>query len=387
MALTPGRWLALFAVGACAIVAAVVGVRASTQDLFLQYYRNEYGSRNASGAQELASAVHVLQRRDSLVTAWRKGPSRPGLEVVFAPRIQAQTRQVLDSVARAFWAEHTRGPALGRTVLVFSSDTTTRYRGIAILPTDRYVWTPEQTDGRTCAVFLQVGPNLLASPRTDYGRERTLRAILARNAGPCFWLASYGPPGRALGQWLLAQNYIPSLSVPGSALDAVRPNSLQRRSHTTAATISSVWSRDGLGVAATACLAGRAGPCREMWGTPLGTDRRVAWLPHGFVPLERWWVGGPVGGLSTRFIAALESDLGPEKFARLWSSDAPLDRAFTEVAGDDLAGVTRRILLADFGELQSTPWPSAIEWAIQLLVIALGLAATFLLTRRKAARA
>lgn len=378
MALTPGRWIAIFIVGACAITAAVIGVRASETDKYIAYYFTDNGPRG-DRAQALASAVGTLERADSLASAWRRGAVRPDLELAFGPQVTADQRSVLDSEARLFWREHVPGPARVRTVVMITTDSAKFYRGVRVDRSQRQLLLPALTDGRTCALILSMDGGLVSKATSSYARANSLHGVLESNAGICVWLAKYGSPGSALGGWLSELDYNPALS----ALERA-PSEVPRteRAHSTAAAIGYGWYSSSIGIPAAACLAGVTARCDSVWSARAFAPR-PAMLPQGFVRTGRWWSeNGAAGVLSQHFVARLETKLGPESFARLWSSNASVDSAFTDAAGMTLAEETRRMLLDDYGTLVATPWPTLFEWAVHLGLIALGLGFLVLVTRR-----
>jgi hypothetical protein len=383
MALTPGRWIAIFGVGACAITAAVIGLDETRMYRFFDYYVSEYSwTPGAARASSLANAVALLERRDSLTAAWRKSVARPGLELAFGSRVSAEQRRVLDSMARAFWRDRLQGPARMRTVLMITTDSSSSFRGIRIDISRRYILLPAQTDGRTCAVILPWDNGLVSRAATSYALQSSLRGVLEEFAGPCVWFAKYGFPGSAFGGWLSEKDYRPAFSVLERSSTAV----LQvEQSHTTAGAVAAGaagWFPRSIGLSAAACLAGRSAQCDSVW-TERGFGTRSGWLPRGILQ-ARGWGGeyGPTGVVSPHFVARLEAQLGPEKFARLWSSNASLESAFNDAAGASLTEMTRRMLLVDYGRLDATPWPTAFEWALDLGLIALSLGCLLLFTRR-----
>lgn len=379
MALTPSRWIAIFAVGACAISAAVIGVRASETDRYFDYYFGGYGSPGGNyRARSLANTVAMLERGDSLAAAWRRSAARPDFEIAFGSRVTVEQRHVLDSVGRAFWREQVHGPARVRMVLMVTTDSVSAYRGVRVDKSQFLLLLPAQTDGRTCTMLLPMAPSLVSRPATLYARENSLRGILEGFAGPCVWFAKYGLPGSAFGGWLSERDYTPAFSVLERSPDVLLH---AKRAHTAAGAVAG-WFSNHIGIAAAACLAGKSAQCDSTW-TVREFGNRSELLPRGFLRTNRWWgESGSTGVLARHFVARLEVALGPEKFARLWSSNASLDRAFTETAGASLTEETRRMLLVDYGKLVATPWPTGFEWALNLGFIALGLGCLWLITRR-----
>jgi len=378
MALSPSRCLAIFAVGASAITAAAIGVRATETNKVIEYYFND-NAAPLDRARSLANTVAILERRDSLAAAWRTAGARPDLELAFGPRVTADQRHILDSEARLFWREHVHGPARVRTVLMITTDSATTYRGVKVDGSLRQLLLPALTDGRTCALILPMYGGLVSRATSSYARANSLHGTLESNAGPCVWFAKYGLPGPAFGGWLSERDHNPAMSaVERAPSEILHPE----RAHTTAGAVASGWYSSSIGIAAAACLAGESARCDSVW-SPRDFGTRAAMLPRGFIGTGRWWnENGPTGVLSRHFVARLEAELGPEKFARLWSSNASLDRAFTDVAGATLTEETRRMLLVDYGRLVGTPWPTAFEWTLQLGLIALSFGFLVLLTRR-----
>ena len=381
MALTPGRWIAIFVVGACLIAAGVIGLQAS--GVFNPYWWSYDAGRGTAGAERLAQTVVVLERRDSLVAAWKRSPPRNGLQVVISSRVPFASRAPLDSIARAFWADQVKGPARAPVVLLISADSTTMYRELRIHRSPR-LFTPTQTDGRTCAIVIPWRAALGDKTNGLYWHDDLTRT-LARFGGLCVFIARYGQPGGAIGGWLLEQNFVPAGATLALATPA-RDASRTRRPRTVAGILSSgYYFSNNLALEGAACLSGKASACGEAWDTGLGLMQRDPMLPRGILQINMWFEPGPLGPGSSRFMARLERDFGPEKFARLWASDGTLDAALTEATGMNLAELTKRSLIEDYGPVDASPWPTLAEWGLHLLLAAGAIAALCVIAPRREA--
>jgi hypothetical protein len=389
MALTPGRWIAIFVLGVSATIAAVIGIRDAALAQPRAWWRAGLRSRSADVAA-LSEAIRTLERRDSIVAALRRSPPAAGFTLVMGPRGDAARRATVDSAARAFW--RTYGPAVARvpTVLVITSDTQKGFRDVRTWDRWAHLFTPAHTDGRACVIVVPWNNDLAFMRREGIGTRAVLYGQLQLNAGPCVLLARYGLPGRAIRGWLDSLNWFPARAAmrhkPSSLALSLDPPGAPRAG-TTAGVISGYgwYGEPRFSVNGAGCLAGKDEMCDRAWEQVAFRPYRLSHLPRGIVPSERWSSWGPLGDVSTHFLVELEAKLGPQRFAKLWTSDAPLERALAEASGKTMGMLAREVMEGDYRKLTNSPWPTLGEWALSLLLIGASLGGLYLISERRQA--
>lgn len=132
------------------------------------------------------------------------------------------------------------------------------------------------------------------------------------------------------------------------------------------------------------CLSGELELCRCM---VLERVRSSAGLWNGNVLYQAypalssegdWWFLRPLGRRESTFLAAMVRSLGRERFARFWTSDEPVPKAFEQAAGEPLDLWTSRWLAKRHGPVPprgAGVAPSGWQLSVVLIISALLIAA------------
>ncbi|HEY4101268.1 MAG TPA: hypothetical protein VGM20_10380 [Gemmatimonadales bacterium] len=182
---------------------------------------------------------------------------------------------------------------------------------------------------------------------------------------PCILNAAFGPPGKAVQQWLTATRYQGARSnhwlVPGPdefgpwdmMRSSMRPD-LPRNAFFTIAEETGTLDLAGLlrppyeyGADGVRCLDGDTRSCSTMVLHPAVTTWPDARIPTDITlerssPVDPTVTFATVRGPRPTLVAGLISQYGRERFQRFWSSEQPIEVAFQEAFGESLGtGVAR----------------------------------------------
>jgi hypothetical protein len=61
--------------------------------------------------------------------------------------------------------------------------------------------------------------------------------------------------------------------------------------------------------------------------------------------------------------------LGPERFAAFWTSAKAPEEAILDASGKPVGALIKAHLLSQFPPAESSPWPTAFEWLVQLTLL------------------
>lgn len=204
---------------------------------------------------------------------------------------------------------------------------------------------PEAAGGNRCVVLVRL-------------RGTTPEHVAALRDAPldgvCAFFATFGLPGTAIRSWLTAGGY---------AFARRSDWDVPRAPATDAGAVYS------LNADAAHCLTGSLDRCRAVFapesariraGTAgsagehgLPARQGVAAVP----PLSADRHHRRLGREEGRMLADAVRDLGPERFARFWRSDASAAEAFEAAAGMPLEAWTRRWLVRTYGNTRGHPVP------------------------------
>jgi hypothetical protein len=220
-------------------------------------------------------------------------------------------------------------------------------------PADVWYALPEITDGERCVVLVRV--RTAAPAQLAHLRERSL-------LGPCAFFAAFGKPGRAVHQWLEATGYR-AASLP----DWDKP-------HAPNADAGAIYA---LQPEASRCLTGQAGACAaavRVGATSRPVTRIVSGNSIGEGSSGKALL---LGEASPRFLADAVREFGRPRFARVWTSDAPLDSAFAGALNVSLTEWTTRWLARSYGSPQrvSVIRRQDLIWATLLIPVLIVIAA------------
>lgn len=199
-------------------------------------------------------------------------------------------------------------------------------------------------------------------------REQLAATLAASDGvlGPCAFLAQFGFPGRAL------RAHIDSVRWHTAAFArwSTRPDSGEP--------LRPPWNeltRDGV-----RCLVRGDDSCARAWrATP--EPARWEYDPEfepsriddrGLTGPLPWYAvhGGSYGTRQRLFFSDLVREVGPERFAEFWRSDASVDAAFTRLLGLNEREWTSRWLARSYERYPPSPAPSraAVAWWVVVLV-------------------
>ena len=401
------RHLIAAAVAACAFIAALKlpPDHESRERRMRHVPEVRVQNRARARYREAREKLALLERRDlALGLASRSRPAaegRPG--IVFDPYIPRALRSSLDSmIGREL--EGLRTPLDAAPVVVYIVlDTATR--GDDALPAaSRTRWIdaqyvlPAATDGRTCVSIVRVGQSALddRTRRNDrLVRDIALEGASGKMLGPCAFIGAHGPPGREIGRWLATTHHGLLLRAPAPDTDTLRssrPGMLGERESIVELILRSTgWSlqRDWLHPDVIACAAGRDDRCLDAVGASgLDSTRgsgplllRSAGTPfdRDAWPDERTRLMGTGGWL----FASLHDRIGPEAFARFWTSDLPPDQAWAAATGVSLAESSRGWIGETFDVGRTRQWPHPGALLLQLALAAAGIGGATVLRQRR----
>ena len=320
--------------------------------------------------------MRVLQVRDSIATALRAHPQTAPLAVIVAKAASGLERAALEQTVRGYWNTVVGPSARSSTAFVFVNDSTRR-----ALRDQSVLLVPGEPDGPTCVVVVSSvsfgqGRRRPRSPGADSALVRTLD----RSVGVCALYAKYGAPGPAIRRWLTSESWRQAAvvtSVRRRALHAnpdaklvvdPRPTSRASTAFAGQRTFENWYGEWRFGVPAIACLGGSDEMCATPMRSPnpIAPDRRLAVLPAGVIRLAR-------SSLSIEWddqlMAALEDQLGPERFAAFWTSAKAPEEAILDASGKPVGALIKAHLLSQFPPAESSPWPTAFEWLVQLTLL------------------
>jgi hypothetical protein len=238
---------------------------------------------------------------------------------------------------------------------------------------------PDERGSGDCTVVRTGVPGASSIDTAEEGKQARWGFLpWSGAAGPCWYLATYGPPGAGVRSWLDSRGWDVAEALPG------RHNPLLYRGVESDSTARFFFLfsdaprifRGGLDVLA-ACAFNEPALCEFLL---LGA-RGGRQLPPGVGGSQRFFsyagstearIGLP-GRVSNSLLAMMVEDLGRERFAAFWSSPAPVAEAFESATGQPFRAwfqgrLKRELRSAGFPDHpQTVVWPSAL--AILALVL------------------
>lgn len=366
-----GRWFAATGLACVAIAAAYLPPqpeRMSQQRGYIRATRTRLGIVNAaySRTEEMLRDVRL---RDSLRTALRRGGSRvENLVVVVPTPLPVESRRQFRTTVEQLWQEaHT---PTGSRLLVVLRDSDRWAQPIYVLPS--------ALDGR-CAAVVTIDWNLTWLRRETTRAEGTnLEPWLRERLGPCLYYASFGEPGPQISAWL-SERYF---KVANTAdWNAAPPNISLREDPPSFDMLFSNMSFE-----AVACTSGKVARCRNaVEHTQQDEMRQFGARPTygtGVIHRAFWPRNFP---FDDHYLSGLVREMGRERFARFWTSRAPVDSAFLAAFGQPLDQWTAhwaRTWVPDMPPFGPAPRPIAIVYVIALAVVAIALAAAGVMRRQ-----
>jgi hypothetical protein len=394
MALTPARWLAIFAAAAVMIAAAYLQPGQRTRALPLRDSLMTAARRAEEAAAAAAADVRLLRIRDSLAAASASWPRTAASRVVVDPALSSQPPAVATFIERAR-AERSPTPRSPIDV-AFVLDTASHVRGVPRMRS-RVVdvdYALPRTAEERCLVIARVRQPIVGEIES-FGADRLYRDLrheraLDRLIGPCGFFEAFGAPGIHIAAWLDSVSWSPAMSA-----NLARP--LPRFIAMLGANYE--WHdyavREMLSPPAMRCVAGDADSCEAALASPVGRSGRLnprLWertLISGNTISTRWWWWWPtgLGASEAGLLADMARAMGPDAFRRFWSATEPMPDAFRSVTDTTLGAWTRDWARRHYGtsvRVGSALTPFATLWT--LAIIAACLTAAALAANRRVVR-
>jgi hypothetical protein len=371
MAFNLRRFLAWFGVGAAVIIAAILGgvdaIHGPTFNEFSLPIREARwrGSR-------IARAVSALELRDSVSAALRARPAPKGLSIVLPNGATPAWRNAVSAGLREQWQLRVgQGDQYPVVFLVRDRGAPKQATPFDFSPIE-VILTQEDAGGNACVIEFRASG---FQPPVD-GPVRA--PSLGNWLGVCSFFARYGAPGAGTARWLKSESWRQAGFAPlrsASAGPSPAPFEGQPRSSGGFARAGNfgvrTWfsERDQpwyIGAHGAGCLARNDAACMELLTPPVMVADFVhaSLLPRS-IAQSRFSFGGGYAwrrGLMTE----IEKGLGEEKFAQFWKSESgPVE----SLAGLYPGGATALIhdrLTESAKPLSRNPWPSVVEWVVQL---------------------
>ena len=371
------------------IGAAATEVEALREARYPLVRREAYASEARYRTQQAESIVQVLAQRqwpadsllmlgDSAVPAWQRqfvttqmrrswaalAPRRDGIRVVvaFVPfssravALRASPWSALQSTAVFL-------PDLldGRTCLVLKPWESTRVPSASQLAALEAQWLDESAEL----------PPIARGPESSTIRTISLPARRA-TLGACGWLAAYGPPGRGVRAWLDSTAW--RAAAYARFVDTPRARAPWRIEYAPPGSplamlelLTSGYSADVL--PAQSCARGAREACTSYLAGAdgLGGERGESVVERGVLmrSFEQRAGAGAVEALDPRprFLDDLRRELGTERFAAFWKSDADFPAAFAAATGSSLDAWTSRWMAASIRGSDWVTGPSVrLRW-------------------------
>jgi hypothetical protein len=347
--MAPGlRRSALYALLACALIAlALLPPRPPRETDERPPLRADIrAARQLTAATE---RLALLALRDSVMERVRSpGAFSPdSLAFVVPGTLPARVGAVVRGLVTPLWSRAIDGTPRVRGVVVIEVDTIDVWRGFSA----GRAWTrvshilPEAIDGHTCIARIAIGMR----DARDIAATGTLNVdvtseIRARVLGTCGFTAAFGLPGAGIRSWLALEAHLPAAHASwlnDPLADAGEPR------------YGDWWQQD-LDFGFVGCASGDLERCRATLWSPPGEDRGSVQfteidVPGVVVGPPYYEVRGPLGPSAQTFLADMVAHYGRERFARFWTSDAPLDEAFESAMGEPIAKWTMQRARAYIG--------------------------------------
>ena len=370
--MTTARWLMVAGLSCLAIATAYLppepGALPSQPD-FQEGGRTRLGivNRSFERTKELIGDLHF---RDSLRAALRTRDARAKVDVVIRPALPVSSQQDFRAAVERVVAEG-GGASNGLRLLVVLRDEGRRWsQPIYVLPT--------ALDG-TCAVLVTIDWQVGWLRRASSNIPGTnLDPWLRETLGPCLYYAAFGRPGPQIDAWLKDRyfkiaNSADWTSAPRTFLMREQPGAFDM--------LVSDMSFDAL-----ACTGGQLARC----GTAVAQTHREGFrmfvarptFSAGVVHRAYWPRNFP---FDDRYLSELVREQGREKFARFWTSSAPVDSAFVAAFDQPIEQWTlkwARTFVPDMPPFGPRPRPIAVLFVVVTAALAVGLAAAGVMRRQ-----
>ena len=333
-----------------------------------------WNTRSAARARHLSDLILQQRTGDDIAAATRvfgATPSHVGdPDIIVASDVPAATERNVRHLIAAEREQHGAARGRGRVGVLVLRDsiahgdarTSSAFRFFD-WPLKKRVIAPSAATGDRCVVVLHTRKGWLDAPNALPGASASL-------LDACAFYDVFGAPGAGTARDLRAAHFETARRFQVRA-DSAPPARFRFSYASGRGWGEGVFGNDPIG--SLGCRAGRdsaclaltegvaPGPAREGW-----QDDRWQWQRAGSSPdasSELAWRFSGAG----RLYEALEHDLGPSRFAQLWSSDRPLPQAYRNATGESLAQWVRRREERAGGLYVAGPWNPAWSTGLTLL--------------------
>ncbi|MCK5650045.1 MAG: hypothetical protein KAJ42_01650 [Gemmatimonadetes bacterium] len=210
--------------------------------------------------------------------------------------------------------------------------------------------------------------------------------------GPCVFHLRYGHPSEAVFQWLRDGGY--RLAQEQVSYEARRQLEYYRDLYD----VNRVFGiRIGyrFSIDAEACLAGDADACersivdianprsdgREFYAARFGIPVSQVDMPVSYYDYRYFW--GLYGGFDRALLADIETEFGPERFQRFWTSEEEFAEAFESAFGVPLGDWVMKWAQERLGKIETTPTLPLQASALSLLIMGLFAALVGVVAQRR----
>lgn len=403
MALSLPRWILAASAGCLAVWLGLAHDKSNaTLDRLwrgrpLQFARPTAAEATGRVLAATNDRLRSLEIRDSVLAESRPTPATT-LDVRIDDGIPASLRQQLDNGIRAKW-NALGAPAGTSVVAAVVLDTARKVHGYPRHPESLRggqpitVFLPRQGDQRCVAVL-----RWLTTPDRSTSRSRplVLHALVSSETidallGPCAYYARFGKPGPHVARWLNSARWQFARSTDWSAASPPWSDGSEDSDSSLLPQLGATKPgvREVAEPAGVACVAGKSGRCvgallrsrigrnDSSWSA---TIVNTSGAPiFDFYRRSRTMLGPAEGWI----LSDMVQTLGPQRFQRFWSSNAPVPQAFQEAAGVSLDSWVHMWALRTYGPVSVGPRMSAASFASGSLLLLLAFGAAVAIERRR----
>lgn len=363
MALTPFRWIAALIAGA--LIAGVVILRDNvprrveqTRDQELARHADAL-ARHATG---IAEKLRLAQLMDSLHVGATQDANTPTVRVLVDAGIPVASRAAFDSLGwRA--VRDVRDSGRVGVDIVFVLDTVTTVRGVSV---SRYRTSvdyvlPRRSEER-CTAIAHMGQG--AMTRRQLTRALQSQSFATQLIGPCAYYGAFGIPGPRVDAWFNLRGF--AFAGNGSWRQTTQPLDLSIGAYSPDVAPWRIMPAGGtslpylfeLSTGGVRCSTGDLDACAHA---VLARSRSPGRLWNGNVLYQAypglsaegdyWYQVRPFGHRESTLLAAMVRSLGRERFARFWTSNETVSKAFEDAAGEPLDRWASHWLAMQYGPL------------------------------------
>ncbi|MCZ6917796.1 MAG: hypothetical protein O7I93_13550 [Gemmatimonadetes bacterium] len=365
MEMTLKRWLGTAAAGCLVVLTGALlqpewepWVRPERPKTEERISADSVGGELADANFRLAAA----ERREAILADLERGQPSDLAPVLLADSaFPAALRELLEDAVRSLADELAKRTPHARLVVDVRLDDSLDYR--------RGVWNmlPYATDGTNCIVWATADHEEIdalergVTPTTVL--ERWLDPYSGKGTavarGACAFYAAFGTPGPHVKSWLELWNYAFADLADWDMPAAERNNEFAAAELDHVLTnIGRYWGEDG-SLDMLACATGRARECRDLLLAPRhDLDRYGYWYRSragavpGLLTPSRSLIFGPP---TAHFLSDVVREIGRDGFEKFWTSELPVDSAFSIAVGRHLGEWTADWVATQVGRPEVGP--------------------------------